>query len=416
MPADILSFTPAWKFPCHEPVTKTVPIGNDRARLSWWALFAWLCVTVGFTLGTLTLLGPVRRMTTAIRVRDGSQGIENVAVVLAIAVLVAVTAALSYYLTGHAMRGPRRWARIIVPLVAALPAGLALWAWMTPEVMARVNAKGQSQVVAANFTFGPYPDEAKLRELKAEGYTAVVTLLHPAVVPFEPMLLARETEAAGRVGISLIHLPMLPWVSNNAEPLAAVRRLAASREGRYYVHCYLGVDRVNVVRRVVEHSLGIEGRDAAEGGTGRSIEALVTAGIGFERGRVVKLAEGVFLTPYPTEEEWNSFIIGGNVRTVVSLLDPQLADDRPWIAKERELLGSPGITFINAPIPASGLDRAAAHAAARAAAAAARRAKKPVVVHGFLSPSLPANAFVQAYQQAYPGNAVRDWIMRVLRR
>lgn len=142
-------------------MTKTVPIGNDRARLSWWALFAWLCVTVGFTLGTLTLLGPVRRMTTAIRVRDGSQGIENVAVVLAIVILVAVTAALSYYLTGHAMRGPHRWARIIVPLVAALPAGLALWAWMTPEVMARVNAKGQSQVVAANFTFGPYPERGQ---------------------------------------------------------------------------------------------------------------------------------------------------------------------------------------------------------------------------------------------------------------
>lgn len=237
------------------------------------------------------------------------------------------------------------------------------------------------------------PAEAKLRDLKGAGYTAVITLLHPAVIPFEPRLLATETEAAERAGIPLIHLPMLPWVSDNAEALLAVRRLAESGEGRFYMHCYLGVDRVNVVRRVVENVRGIDTVDGAESARGPRLEDL-TGNEGFERGAVIELAEGVFVTPYPTGEEWNSFIIGGRIRTVISLLDPAHESDRRWIARERLLLESVGMTFVHSPVPSSGSNRAAA----LAAVAAVRAAEKPVIVHGFLIPSHPVEAFMQAFK------------------
>jgi len=40
--------------------------------------------------------------------------------------------------------------------------------------------------------FGPYPTYEELRKLQDDGYTAVVSLLHPAVVPFEPKLISDE--------------------------------------------------------------------------------------------------------------------------------------------------------------------------------------------------------------------------------
>ena len=87
-------------------------------------------------------------------------------------------------------------------------------------------------------------------QLKREGFT-IVSLLHPAVVPFEPKLISDEKKLAESIGVPLIHVPMLPWVSGNQEALATIRQLAADRTRHFYVHCYLGQDRVRVVRHAI---------------------------------------------------------------------------------------------------------------------------------------------------------------------
>lgn len=381
-----------------KPATRRGRRRSDRGTLRWWVTFAWCFATIGFALGTLTLLGPVRWMTTEIRERGWPQSLENIGVILAILLLAATAAALAYYATERAMDSPRRWLRASLPLAVAGPAALALWAWMTPEFMARVNSGSQRAVQESfDFTFGPYPNDEKLRQLKRTGYTAVITLLHPAVIPFEPRLLKEETAAASRAGITLIHLPMLPWVSDNAAALDSVRRLAELDDGKYYVHCYLGVDRVSVVRQVVESVPGIRARNLERATSGRSIQSLVN-GKGFERGTVAQLSDSVFLAPYPTAEEWNSFILGSGIRTVVSLLDPAREVDKGWIALERSMLARVGKKLVISPIPESGDVRAAAIAAV----AAVRAAEKPVLVHGFLIPSPPVTAFIQAYGRGSP--------------
>lgn len=261
-------------------------------------LFLWILGCTGFVLGTLTLRGPVRWITAALRDSGAEQTAED-----------------------WVVRGT-----IVLLLLVSLGVAMLL-----------VEAVRE-----------------RLAELKERGFTGVITLLHPAVAPFEPALLEKEQEAARQVGIALVHTPMLPWVSQNEKSLETIRRLARSGAGRYYVHCYLGKDRVNVVRRLAD----------------------VPA---FERGSIYHLPGGVHVAPYPTDEEWFGYVLSGSVKQVLSLLDPGSPDDSARVAEERALLAKYHIPLEIATIRSTPYDPEQALAAARRA----RALPKPLMVHAF---------------------------------
>lgn len=98
---------------------------------------------------------------------------------------------------------------------------------------------------------GPYPDEGELARLRDAQVTTIVTLLDPHL-PYEAVLLDRESAAASRYGLTLIHVPMASFLgvalkheyATNAE-VAATALITA--RGTVYLHCYLGVHRVAAV-------------------------------------------------------------------------------------------------------------------------------------------------------------------------
>ena len=355
-------------------------------------LFVWLML--GFSIGASTLLGPVRWVTSFSRRSGWGDGAESALVTVIIVVLVGVSAAIALALTRLILITRRQDVRLGIPALAGLATLGALWLWMNPALLHA--DMGEETTAGSHFTFGPYPDEETLERLKSEGYTAVVPLLHPAVVPFEPKLLADERAAAARAGIEVIHIPMLPWISENSGALERIRTLATSGAGRYYVHCYLGRDRVQVVKRLVE-----------ETGVSASIQALEKARrledkSAFERGDLYRLDEHVFLTPYPTDEEFLVYFLTGRVNHVVSLLDPENRRDRPWIEKERRLFSDYRLSFVNLPIPSARFDPFLVLEAARRV----KLLKGTVVVHAFLSPSTgkssAAEGFLQAFRSGRP--------------
>lgn len=356
-------------------------------------LFLLLWLMVGFTTGTSVLIGPVRWLAALGRSQGWAAGTEDVLAKTIIVLFVAASFFISLWLSRTVKRSPKLHVKIAVPALASLFALASLYLWLNPrlagsDVVIRDSKNSQ-------FTFGPYPEEADLKRLRQEGYTAVISLLHPAVVPFEPVLQEEEERAAERVGIRIIHLPMLPWVSENKEVLDSVRSLASSGKGRYYVHCYLGKDRVNVVRRVVE-SVG-----AGTASTGESSSRSLAGIASFERGPVIRLEEDVWLVPYPSDEEWFGYILAGQFKTVLSLLDPANPDDTLWITKERELAEVHGLTFEITPVSSYPfLPEQVLHAVSRA-----RSVEKPVVIHAFLHPSPASEAFLQAYRS---GNAIHS--------
>ncbi|HEY0154241.1 MAG TPA: hypothetical protein VGB92_19675 [Longimicrobium sp.] len=352
--------------------------------------FVYLWGTIGFFAGTLTLLGPVRWMTAALRARGAAERTEDLLVRGVIVLLLAGTGYLAWRLARRTdAPGSRgRWG---APLATTALAGLALVLWMNPRLVngAEELAGGEGE----RFVFGPYPDRARLAELKRRGFTGVISLLHPAVVPFEPRLIAQENAAARAVGIPLIHTPMLPWISENESSVQRLRALAKSTGGRYYVHCYLGKDRVNVVRRILRDS-DVPLREAeAENGARRIADVPA-----FERGGIYHFGDSVHVAPYPTDEEWVGYVLSGSVRQVLSLLDPANPEDTVWIRKEQGLARRYSMRVESAPIRAVPYDPAQALAAVRRA----RAMERPLMVHAFRSVSPATEAFVQAWRTGLP--------------
>jgi protein tyrosine phosphatase (PTP) superfamily phosphohydrolase (DUF442 family) len=300
-------------------------------------LFIWLCT--GFTLGTLTLLWPVRWWVTFARANQYAAEWENAGVLLLIALLIGCSFWLSRQIFLAQRKAKQRKYTLlsaVLPLVLALG---ALTLFMQPEL---INDQQNAQITE-QFTIGPYPTEEKMAALKEQGYTAIISLLHPAVVPFEPTLMAQEEELAKKYNMNLIQAPMLPWVSDNEASLNRIKTLAQNKNERYYVHCYLGKDRVNLVKNLLVQLAGEEAIKIDKLSANRTFEQMKN----FERGDLYRLAPGIYFTPYPTKEEFLAFFLAGDVKSVINLMDSTNVDHQKRIKEEYEILKNSDIQFQN---------------------------------------------------------------------
>ncbi len=356
-------------------------------------VFGFLWLLVGFTTGTALLVGPARWISNAFRGGAQPSAVEDWLIRLLMLVLVVISFFISLWLTRGVVRSVRGEVRFGIPALAVLFTLGTLYFWFHPEQF-RGYVSGVFRSVG-QFTFGPYPSLEDMQKLKQEGYTAIISLLHPAVVPFEPKLWAEEQQNARKVGIPLIHLPMLPWVSENKSALDSIRTLATRGHGRYYVHCYLGRDRVGVVRELVERVNPIAGVRVVSPDSSRWDLHRADS---LERGKIVELDSSLFLTPYPTDEEYFAYILTARVKYVVSLMDSTHSKDRPWIEKERETLRKYLIPFRNLPVPIWPFQPDSVLKIAHII----RYLPRPAVVHGFLSRGPRWEGMLQAYRSNLP--------------
>jgi protein tyrosine phosphatase (PTP) superfamily phosphohydrolase (DUF442 family) len=216
------------------------------------------------------------------------------------------------------------------------------------DLMAAAGQLGEGSVENEKLTFGPYPDAQRLEELEDEGYDGVISLLNPAM-PFENVLLEEELQEGEEIGIEIYSYPMLPWVSENEESLAAIDELVAGSEGRYYIHCYLGKHRVELVRRELS--------GATKDTVTVEEEPLKSS---LERGRLSTFdQERIVLGAYPTDEEWVDAVLRRNVEEVVSTLDPTNPEDAALIDQERQIAEDNGLTFTLVPLDPESPDPAA---------------------------------------------------------
>jgi|GEM_PF-154536 len=363
-------------------------------RLSTANIFLFLLIWLftGYSAGVSTLVGPVRWATNTAQAHGLSQDLENIIIKIIIILLVLLTAVFSAWLTRKIIQSHEARLKAGIIILCLVSAMGSLWLMENPSLLNIYEDIGA--ISGTQFTFGPYPTKDILTQLKGEGYTTIISLLHPAVVPFEPQLLADEKKMISEIGLKFIHLPMLPWVGEglNEGSLKKLEEIAASAKGRYYIHCYLGKDRVRLAKRIIE-AASPTSRTAALVSS-RKIDNLNR----FERGYIIKLADGVYLTPFPTDDEFTAYILSGNINHVVSLLAPDDKEDSKWIEKERSLLKTYHIPFDNLPLEKSGFDPAEVLEAAKKA----RTLSGPVVIHAFRSDSSRAQAFIQAFRRNVP--------------
>lgn len=360
-----------------------------KMKLKNLTLFSILWLFTGFSLGTGILMGPVRWIADL----SLSKNVEDVFVRIFILLLIGISFFLASWFTRGVLRSRRKQTQMGIPVIGLLCVLGSLYLWLTPQMMgASLNTPAEN---VGHFTFGQFPTLQKIDSLKAQGYTAVISLLHPAVVPFEPRLLAEEKENCRKVGLQFIHLPMLPWVSENTAALDSAKILALKTNGKYYVHCYLGKDRVGVIRRAIRQTVGKSRvRNESAKISSRNIEEYGH----FERGDITTLTDSIYLTPYPTDEEILAFIVSGDVRKVVCLLNPQNSHDSSWINTEQATLKKYGIPYELMPLPSSPFDPLKAVEITRRLWTFPR----PLIIHGFLSRGIRWESIIQAFRSNLP--------------
>ena len=295
----------------------------------------------GFTGGVLFLLFFLVPFEQWLQDRGSSQGTVNALLTILTTgwVLTSILATALYSFLFLQRRKDLSAGGVVLVFTLAISFG-TFYFLLDTDLMAAVGQLGEGSVENEQLTFGPYPDARRIEELEDEGYDGIISILNPAI-PFENVLLEEELQQGEESGIPIYSYPMLPWVSENEESLAGINQLVAENsDGRYYIHCYLGKHRVELVRReltgATEDTFTVE-------------EEPLTSRL--ERGRLSAFdQEQIVLGPYPTDEEWIEAVLRRNFKEVVSTLDPANPEDAALIEEERQIAESKGLTFTEMPL------------------------------------------------------------------
>src|ERR1700693_315400 len=320
--------------------------------------FFYMWLLIGLVLGTAVLVGPVRLITEGMGRAGWEQSSQDHVLIVVILLYLVFSLLLTRWIVGIMFRARNRNTRWAIAAVFTLLAAGTAGEWSNPaKLLAGIagGGDGGSYNVAggAEFIFGAYPDEPKLDSLKKAGVTAVISLQHPGVV-IEREGISAERDAAKKLHLQFIQAPMLPWVSDNEESLEKLREIARKGKGKYFVHCGLGRDRVNVAKRIIE----AEGIKIAQNSGLKTATRFADRPDPFERGSLAHLEPGKWLIPYPNKHEMFGFVLGGQAGTVVSLLDATDPQQAAWNAEMEKLLKEYAIPFVMRPLPENDVARA----------------------------------------------------------
>lgn len=289
--------------------------------------------------------------------------------------------------------GEKSFKKLLAMVAPAVVASLCLLWVLSPK---NVYGRNTETTMGNRFVIGPYPTREKIDSLKGAGFDGIISLLSPADIPFEPVLIKEESGWAKDAGIALVSAPMLPWISDNADAHVVFDSLINKTKGRYYVHCYLGRDRVGVVKKWIEEMLHMA--ITTHNVTERTLEEVKV----FERGTIWKLPGTGYFTPFPTNEELTGFIAGGKFKTVINLLDTATEASRLRIQQQNLALQHTGIRLVNIP-----LNENAGTAQYRQVLDSMQKATKPLVIIAWRTEDATGKALLETWNKTQPEKATK---------
>lgn len=144
---------------------------------------------------------------------------------------------------------------VLLTLSTFVTVGAAYWVLLNPRNPLTRLFQREISDVDARIVIGPYPSEADFRLLKSNNVGLVVSLLDPAI-PYEASLLQQEQELARQYHLELRNFPMssiLGQKFGNYYDESAAKAAAAieGTERKVYLHCYLGMHRIQAVRSLL---------------------------------------------------------------------------------------------------------------------------------------------------------------------
>lgn len=368
------------------PASPSMPrlVAEDVFPNHWlgWVITSLLILYPLAAIGLWSGLEPVAEMLAGF-----APGMSHAPIPAAIlfSILLILSGLLGYVVWRARVRSTSDGIRVGIPTAIAFIFAAIFVITASPSLWSRLAPRESNS--GTLFTYGSYPDRDKLRSLRGDGYTAVISLLNPFLFPLETQLTLREQNAAKQAGIKLIQLPVVPWLGDAEASLVRVADLATKQSGRYYVHGYLSSDRLALVKQAVERATPPPQLKHTPPFTK------------FERGEIVSLEDAVYLTPFPTDDEIVRFAVAGGIKNVVTLLDPNDKDNLTLVGREKRQLEQYNIAFTALPITTNGVDFDPAQALG--VARQVHGMAKPLMVHAFFPLSANKDAAAEAFAKAF---------------
>ncbi len=247
-----------------------------------------------------------------------------------------VTATVAFHRYIALIPERRRLARVLLFLLIVIAGGIFVLLLSTDNKLV-TTFQGSQDNRGSKYMIGPYPEDERLQQLKKEGYEGIISLLSPTI-PFEKLLLDREMQAGEKIGLRIYSFPMLPWISGNESSLNGIKELVGKEKGPFYIHCYLGKHRADLVASTIFGAV-----------------EMYLYPDRLERGRLNYYQDGrVILGPYPSDEEWFHLVRRGLVKEIISYLDPENSEEALLIEKEKKLCAENGLEFKLLPVRVQG--------------------------------------------------------------
>lgn len=357
----------------------------NKIKLTVFFLYSWLAI--GFVLGTFILSVFIRSLLTYLRSENLSSLLENIIIIIIILVYITLSLFITKWFYIWLAKDEKKIQRFIFIVLITILFLFSLSYWFFPKFTdgSMVSTKD------GRFTIGPYPDLNKMFKLKVNGYTTIVSLLNPKILPFEPYLIDQEIKNAKIAGLKIINIPMIPWISKNEDAIRQIENLAKMKNNeKYYVHCYYGEDRTRAFVRILSQTIPLKKGIPTK--YSRKKNTLL-----FERGQGIHLDNKLYLTPQLTDEE---LLFAVNViapKTIISLL-PQIYNQQEQ--NEKELVKPFGIAFLYMPIKDYPYDPIEMLRVANEI----KTFPSPILVHEFYMPpqSIIAEGFMLSYITQLP--------------
>ena len=319
-------------------ITASRPRYTKPSAAKFFATFGYAWLTIGLFTGTLVLVLAVRGIMNVLHRLNWGQAAQNRLLILVIVLFVALSSMLARRVVRMLYRRAPTTRRVAL-VALAVPAILSVYAWSNPtRFLSSIAGTTGSMYAMQNgpkFMFGSYPDEERLRALKKQGVTTVVSLQSPSVF-VEISGINEERDAAARAGLKFVEAPMVPWVSDNTESLEMIKQLALHGSGTYYVHCGLGRDRVNIVKRVIESLEPVTGARVAATGGLQAAASFERRTERFERGMPMKVQDGAWVVPLLNGAELHGFILQGHAGHLLVVLDSSNTEQYAWLVDARQ--------------------------------------------------------------------------------
>jgi protein tyrosine phosphatase (PTP) superfamily phosphohydrolase (DUF442 family) len=278
---------------------------QDMHKLKAFFAFLYTLFCIGFPLGTFTLVFIVQSYIAYSRRTGWLVQYENIVVCTIIIIFLLYSLALAAWVHGLLVSATKQTRRICYISFAVITT-LCLVYWFTPS-MHRDNNTPYVMSTDGRFQIGPYPEKQDMIELKKQGYTTIISLLSPYILPFEPVLLKKEISNAKETGIKIINIPMVPWITDNTAAFQKIKAIAQQNNGeKYYVHCYYGRDRGYMFLNIVDpNRAAILQKRAQKNPSARTLTSINLEDNDF--GLIVN--ERLFIAPQLTSEEFIYYII-----------------------------------------------------------------------------------------------------------